>query len=58
MRGRPGKRSREQRIRELLKKASSWSIEKYHWGGRQKAGGKAPRPITLPKIGVRSDTAS
>lgn len=44
--GRPGRRTREQLIREMLKRSKS-ATNKYGIGGREKTGHNKPRPITL-----------
>ena len=48
--GRPGRRTREQRIQELLRRSKTASTDKYFHGGRVKTGGHMPRPVTLPKF--------
>lgn len=49
---RPGTpRTKEQRIREMLKRETSKSTSKYGIGGREKENSRKPKPITLPKIG-------
>lgn len=47
--GRPGKRTREQRIREMLRRSKS-ATNKYGIGGREKTGSNKPKPITLAKV--------
>lgn len=42
--GRPGKRSREQRIRELLRRAKTEANSKFSATGRR----RKQRPITMP----------
>lgn len=44
--GRSGKRTPEQRLRELLRRANS-AGSKYSIGGREKSGHNKPRPVTL-----------
>lgn len=48
MQGRPGSRTREQRIREMLKRAKT-ANNKYGIGGREKSTHR-PKPITLAKV--------
>lgn len=48
--GRP-KRTKDQRIREMLKRETTKSTEKFGIGGREKENSRKPKPITLPKIG-------
>jgi len=49
--GRKGPRTKEQRLRELLKSAKT-SSDKYNIGGRLKEKGYKPRPITLVDYGT------
>lgn len=54
MNGRPGRRDRQTKIREMLNAAKSQS-NKFAMGGREKTGWRAPRPITLPKLSIQED---
>jgi hypothetical protein len=47
--GRPGKRTRQQRVIEMLRRNKS-SGTKYNIGGIEKTGKRKPKPITLPTI--------
>ncbi len=49
--GRKGKRTLEQRRRELLRRAKGIN-EKYNIGGIEKTKGHKPRPITLAKVAL------
>ena len=48
--GRPGKLTREQRVRQVLRFAKTSSEETYSQGGRKKEGHHKPRPSSWPKL--------
>lgn len=53
--GRPGKRTRQQKLSDTLKRAKAMN-NKYGIGGREKTGALAPRKITLAKLNFGGET--
>lgn len=47
--GRPGKRTRAQRLQEEMRRANT-ALNPYSIGGRKKEGRHKPRPTTWPKL--------
>ncbi len=45
-------RSREDRMRTMMRRSASMRGEKYGIGGREKTGGRAPRRIPMPAFNL------